>query len=164
MKIFCLFFGLLVCPCLAAETLMVSVGAEGLAGQPDPGRRVCFLALESGLMDVFFDAGKIVFNDEGFRDSEDRYRTVRVAREGGASAVLFVNCVYSPDSPMKWKTGDGDSAGLPERIVLEYVLVQDFATVKKLEITPSPEDAARHPAIERYYFVLGKEAAENILK
>ncbi|MDR1316421.1 MAG: hypothetical protein LBK13_06065 [Spirochaetales bacterium] len=165
MKTFCLFFWLAVCPALMAETVMVSIGGEGLADQADPGYRVCFLALESGVMDAFFDAGNIVFNDSEFRGSQDeRYRTVRVAREGGASMLLLVRCVYNPDGARDWKTGDGAPVGLPEKIFLEYVRVSDFGVVRKLELAPSPRDAARHPAIERYYIVLGRKAAENLLK
>jgi hypothetical protein len=164
MKTLCLVLALILCPCLMmAETIMVSVGEQGLPGEPDAAYRFCFSALESGVMDVFFNAGHIVFNDEAFRTKEDQYRTVSLAREGGASMVLFINCLYNPGDIKDKKTEDGAVVSLPHTIVLEYIKTSDFSVIKKARFTPSLKDAADFGHIEDYYALLGKKAAESIL-
>jgi hypothetical protein len=147
-----------------AETVMVSIGEQGLQGEPDAGFRFCFSAIESGVMDVFFNAGHIIFNDENFRTSEDQYRTVRIAREGGAVSVLFIDCIYDPDSRKAWQTADSMPVSIPRRIVLKYIKTGDFGVSKSMEIAPSQTEAAKYSAIEDYYALLGKKAAESILK
>ena len=141
---------------------MVSVGEQGLA-ETDAGYRFCLSAIESGVMDIFFDAGHVIFNDEEFRRSEDRYRTVRVAREGGASKVLFVDCIYTADADRDKKTEDGKAVSLPQKIILSYVHVKDFTVVRTKELVPSAVDAEKYPFIENYYAVLGRSAAKSIL-
>jgi hypothetical protein len=163
MKTFC--FGacfVLLAFFAAAETVMVSVGQQGLA-VPDAGYRFCLSAVESGLMDVFFDAGHVVFNDEEFRSSEDRFRTVRLARDGGASAVLFVDCVYDSAAARDKKTENGMDVSLPQKIVLSYVRTEDFTVVRESEVRPSARDAEKYPFIENYYALLGRAAAKSIL-
>jgi hypothetical protein len=164
MKTVCFTVCLLLCSfLLAAETIMVSVGEEGLSPELEAGYRFCLSAIESGAMDAFFDAGHIIFNDEGLRTSEDRYRAVRVARDGGASAVLFIDCLYRPDAAKDKKVQNGATVSLPEKIVVSYVRVEDFAVIRTKELFPSEKDAAEHPLIENYYALLGRSAVKIIL-
>jgi hypothetical protein len=164
MRTFYLTACLFLCPfLLAGETVMVSVGQEGLTPGIDEGYRFCLSAIESGAMDAFFDAGHIIFNDEGLRTSQDRYRAVRVARDGGASAVLFIDCLYSPGAARNAKTQNGAEVSLPEKIVLSYVRVKDFTVIRVEEFFPSAKDAADYPFIEKYYALLGRSAVKIIL-
>jgi hypothetical protein len=164
MKKLCLILALGLCPGIVmAETVMVSVGGQGLSGEPDAAYRFCFSALESGIMDVFFNAGHIIFNDDNFRTEEDQYRTVRLAREGGASAVLFVDCLYNPGDIKDKNTEDGAVVTLPNTIVLSYVRTSDFGVIKKERFEPSAKDAGDFGHIEDYYALLGRKAAESIL-
>jgi hypothetical protein len=163
MKTFCLAVCLFLCPfLLISETIMVSVGEEGLPAGIEGGYRFCLSAIESGAMDAFFDAGHIIFNDEEFRTSEDRFRTVRLAREGGASTVLFIDCVYGPEAPRDRKTQSGAEVSLPQKIVLSYVRVKDFTVIRRKEILPSGKEAGDYPLVENYYAFLGRIAVKAI--
>jgi hypothetical protein len=92
-------FVLLACFCLSAglpvgafgETVLVEV-APGSASLPP----VCLSAVESGIMDVLFGAGHIVFNDGGWNKDypigapQGLTRAARIAKESGAGKILAV--------------------------------------------------------------------------
>jgi hypothetical protein len=164
MKTFLALLVLLAAPAaLMAETVMVSVGGVGLGEDPGAGYRFCFSAIESGIMDSFFDAGHIIFNDGDFRSSEDFFKTVRVARDGGAHKILFVDCVYADGGAKNKKTQDGMEVSLPQKIVLSYVRASDSVVLKKVEVRISEKDAEKYPFAEDYYALLGRKAAESLL-
>lgn len=148
---------------LMAETVMISVGSKGLPPEPGAGYKFCFSAVESGLMDAFFDAGHIVFNDDNFRSTDDFYRTVRLARDGGANSVLFVDCVYEAGAEKTRKTQDGIEVSLPRKIVMSYVRASDSMVIRKAEMQVSGSEAEKFPFIEDYYALLGRRAAKSIL-
>ena len=148
---------------LMAETVMVSVGGLGLPADPGAGYKFCFSAIESGVMDSYFNAGHIIFNDDNFRSSEDFFRTVRLARDGGAHKVLFVDCVYAAGAAKNKRTQDGMEVSLPQKIVLSYVRASDSVILRKAEIQISEKDAEKYSFIEDYYALLGRKAAASFL-
>ena len=147
---------------LMAETVMVSIGGMGLPDDPCRGYNFCFSAIESGIMDAFFDAGHIVFNDDGFRSSEDFYRTVLLAREGGAQTVVFIDCFFEANVEQDKRTQAGQVVSLPQKIVISYVRASDAAVIRKAELLPSETDAQKFPFIEDYYALLGRKVFDSL--
>jgi hypothetical protein len=164
MKTLAILLCLSVCPFfLSAETVMVSIGEEGLAGGGDGAYRYCFSALESGIMDKFFLAGHIVFNDEGFRSSPDRQGTIRRALEGGAVFVLFVDCLYEPPALSVKTDLERAPVAAPQKIVISFIKTENQDGIWKGEFAPPPPDRADPLSIEEYYAHLGGRVADYVL-
>lgn len=144
---FCAFFD------AAAETVMVSIGGGGDGG--DKTVRYSLSALEDGIMEAFFLADHIVFNDTGFRPVSDRLPAIRRGREGGASLVLLVDAFFG--------TAPGEGETLPERLAYTYVTTAEQRLVASGEVKPEDGERSRNMSLEAYYAKLGERIARQVL-
>jgi hypothetical protein len=89
---------------VAAETVMVAVNEGAPPPEEEPSARYYLSAAEAGAMDVFFDAGHIVFNAGTYSLDEEesvekRYEVRSMARDGGAGYALHIEMAFDRPGP-----------------------------------------------------------------
>jgi hypothetical protein len=133
---------------------MVSVGDSGKGDEKIRGYYMS--ALEDGIMEEFFLAGHIVFNNgTSFSGTAPRkIRDISSAKEGGASRLLLI------DIHFQWSGGTGP---VPEKVVYSFMSVSDQKSLTEGSFSAS--DLKRPPTMpmEEFCARLGKETARRVL-
>ena len=113
-------FALLACTTVAlnADTVMVYVSSQ--TGQDD----YLLSAVEAGVMEVYFDAGHIVFNAGTYErisdsDIQRRYWIRNTARQGGATHAIEIEVDLQP-----YNNRAADSSRHPFADAAEFRLIQ----------------------------------------
>lgn len=84
-----LLFAVMLCP-VWAETIAVAVSYRDAEGPA----HALGLLVEQGTMEYLFQQGHIVFNVEVDREDDYVYRAIDVAREGGASYLVYLDVAW----------------------------------------------------------------------
>jgi len=124
---------------LTAETVMIYTADQWSGPEERVGEDYVVFSLEDGLLETFFDAGHIVFNDYAppmeRQDGTDRNRpALRLARSGGADYLVEIAVSYLPE-------GEG-KASLPESLDFRLSRVTDSRELASGNIGPSGDAAA----------------------
>lgn len=151
---------LLVCLCvawagLAAETVMVSIreGEKGSGG--DKTKRYCLSALEDGIMEEFFLAGHIVFNERlPSGGTSERLSVVRLAKEGGASRLVRVELFFQ---------NVGEGIFRPERIEYSLFRVADQEILAEGGFPAREVERPAGMSVEEYCAGLGREIGRRLI-
>jgi len=154
-----LFLGFILLSAMHGETVMVDVsnGPESLYISEE--RFENAVALEDGVMELFFDNGHIVFNAgisvdrPNEMESDETESAMRIAKRGGASHLLAVR-VGAP----------ANKGELPKFVsYVFYRLSDDFVLSRgSLQLTDMPLD--KNYSIQEICRIYGRRTAENALR
>lgn len=147
--------GLLVAPAAEAYTIMAYVYAA------DESDDYLLSAVEAGVMDVFFDAGHIIFNAGTYErvsdaDTQLRYWVRNTARNGGATHAIELKVGLSGTDP---NSGSGAAA---EWVEYRLTRIEPEAVIARGRLdAPAAGDRGSH---DRRAFRLGIEAGREALR
>ncbi len=168
----------LLCASAGAETVMVAVGRGGPPPEDEKAEKFYLSAVEDGIMEEFFLADSIVFNDGGHPSRTERLDVMRRAREGGATRLLFVETTFAEApaaaGPARTPSGErpdpaapgaeaGKPAPLPERLAYAYYHVAEQKLLLGGEVDAKTAWRGGEISPEKYCADLGRRIARLVL-
>ncbi len=173
MRTFCVVMFALLCAALGAETVMVAVGRSRSPGEDEKTENFRLSAVEDGIMESFFLADTIVFNDGGPVSPAQKPALMRRAREGGAGRLLLVEVFFSgalggaaEGAGVLGVSGGGGAAGtetLPEKLRYSYYQVEDQRLLLSAELDAGAVAREESVSPEAHCARLGGEIARRVL-